>query len=216
MTMQQQPLAHAQQGQENIDADPDVDLHDLCKGLLMPQDAPPIAPSVVAQSSVQSDSPEDVPVRKAVPAAPVVVPAAPAPLTVQPPPDKFLSPELREAVACCSIRSPAAAAAAEPEVAEDVSDGACWGGLLKKTSASCTPGFTSGKAHFKNKFWCAPAHRQGTQAPPRPPSPRVAAALPPPDPPLPPLAATAPIAARASTSPPTESEPSPRKCMPRA
>ena len=45
---------------------------------------------------------------------------------------------------------------ASPALGEDdeVDGCPCWGGMLKGTSAQCTPGFTSGKAHFKNKF-CA-------------------------------------------------------------
>jgi len=35
---------------------------------------------------------------------------------------------------------------------DDIDGCPCWGGMLKGTSAQCSPGFTSGKAHFKNKF----------------------------------------------------------------
>jgi len=35
---------------------------------------------------------------------------------------------------------------------DDVDGCPCWGGMLKGSSAHCSPGFTSGKAHFKNKF----------------------------------------------------------------
>merc|ERR1719486_1175460 len=35
---------------------------------------------------------------------------------------------------------------------DDIDGCPCWGGMLKGTSAHCSPGFTSGKAHFKNKF----------------------------------------------------------------
>jgi len=43
---------------------------------------------------------------------------------------------------------------ASPALGEDdeVDGCPCWGGMLKGTSAQCTPGFASGKAHFKNKF----------------------------------------------------------------
>lgn len=39
----------------------------------------------------------------------------------------------------------------------------CWGGVLKGSSDMCTPGFTSGKAHFKNKF--CKACREGIVVP---------------------------------------------------
>jgi len=39
----------------------------------------------------------------------------------------------------------------------------CWGGVLKGSSDMCTPGFTSGKAHFKNKF--CKACREGIAVP---------------------------------------------------
>jgi hypothetical protein len=46
-------------------------------------------------------------------------------------------------------------AAAEPEFDEERGEeegNTCWGGLLKDDKSCCTPGFVTGKAHFKNKF----------------------------------------------------------------
>ena len=41
---------------------------------------------------------------------------------------------------------------------------ACWGGLLSGSDASCTPGFVSGKGHFKNHF-CGCCRSLGLQVP---------------------------------------------------
>ena len=45
----------------------------------------------------------------------------------------------------------------------DVVANQCWGAVLKGDSSCCTPGFCSGKAHFKNKF-CS-ACREGIDVP---------------------------------------------------
>ena len=43
---------------------------------------------------------------------------------------------------------------------EESPDASCWGGLLKGSMGSCTPGFVHGKGHFKNKL-CPACRRDG-------------------------------------------------------
>jgi hypothetical protein len=43
---------------------------------------------------------------------------------------------------------------------EQAADVSCWGGLLRGSMHSCTPGFVHGKGHFKNKL-CPACRRDG-------------------------------------------------------
>ena len=42
----------------------------------------------------------------------------------------------------------------QPDADDEGEGSTCWGGLLKDDTSACSPGFVTGKAHFKNKF-CA-------------------------------------------------------------
>jgi hypothetical protein len=139
-----------------------VDLDDLCTGLLRPEQLTTSVALPAASSSARAASGQPHPQATA-----AVAPFVPPPPVVQPP-NKYLSNELRDALGashpalpmqqCVQASVPPAAvlmrAAAETEAEESATAGACWGGMLKRDCTACSPGFESGKAHFKNKF-CA-------------------------------------------------------------
>ena len=81
---------------------------------------------------------------------------APVPLVAPPPPPLPLPPVQLPPVAAAMVDSRDGVECVEVDA--DRSDSLplqCWGGVLKGTPATCTPGFVSGKAHFKNKFCLA-------------------------------------------------------------
>jgi len=131
------------------EADP-IDLGDLCKGLLMGQlpMAEPVggAPTVITQS--QAAPVRASPVRVRSPCVPEECARPPVVMTEDAP---VRSPE----------SSPVMLALADGDGSAECSP--CWGGALKGDTSKCTPGFESGKAHFKNKF-CAKC-REGIEVP---------------------------------------------------
>jgi len=115
---------------------PLVDLGDLCEGLLNSG-----IPSF-AEDELQEMHAKQVPATSEPKSPPEVSVASALPLHVRVPPSEC-SPALAEE--------------------DDTDDIPCWGGMLKGSSASCTPTFTAGKQHFKNKF--CEACRKGIAVP---------------------------------------------------
>jgi len=124
-----------------------LDLGDLCNGLLYnPEETVTMEEAAVAS----------------VPRVPLLGKAIAAPQVC-----KSAEPELyhKPRVAVATVTPPTFTAATPASEEDDDSSGPspCWGGMLKGDASCCTAGFTSGKAHFKNKF-CANC-RKGIEVP---------------------------------------------------
>ena len=107
-----------------------IDLGDLCHGLLNSDPDPPIVD--LAELAASADSNEGLP-----------KPSTCLPHEVCLPSD--------ESQLLLGEQSTKADSPADDDDAHAL-HGPCWGGMLKGDNTRCTPGFTNGKAHFKNKF----------------------------------------------------------------